>query len=276
MARCATVDTKRQQSRRRSGEGAGRVASFGGGWRVEEVGGAVWVGWVRRVGRVEWVRWVRTHPPAKLHAQLLTLRSEGRDDFPGVIHRFAVVVGGCVAGREELVAAGGPPPLWEGGVCPGSGGNTGAPCHPPPSTQRPTTHHPHPTPQPHPPPPHRPPHRLPPHRLPRSPRLRPARPHVGPRRPVGPARRPGPRRPAALRERIGGISAKVLTESVRRLCAYAFIGRRTYAEAPPRVDHRPHLSRPLPPRSPRRPRRPRCPDLRARRRGDGRRRDNGG
>ncbi|WP_406098441.1 winged helix-turn-helix transcriptional regulator [Streptomyces sp. NBC_01013] len=47
----------------------------------------------------------------------------------------------------------------------------------------------------------------------------------------------GPRRPGDLRARIGGISAKVLTETLRRLEGYGLVERRAYAEAPPRVDY---------------------------------------
>jgi DNA-binding HxlR family transcriptional regulator len=47
----------------------------------------------------------------------------------------------------------------------------------------------------------------------------------------------GPRRPGELRERIGGISAKVLTETLRRLEGYGLVERRAYAEAPPRVEY---------------------------------------
>ncbi|MBL1289880.1 winged helix-turn-helix transcriptional regulator [Streptomyces sp. NPDC057067] len=47
----------------------------------------------------------------------------------------------------------------------------------------------------------------------------------------------GPRRPGELRAEIGGISAKVLTETLRRLEEYALVERRAYAEAPPRVEY---------------------------------------
>ncbi|MEU9889629.1 helix-turn-helix domain-containing protein [Sphaerisporangium sp. NPDC051011] len=49
--------------------------------------------------------------------------------------------------------------------------------------------------------------------------------------------RDGPRRPGDLRERIGGISAKVLTETLRRLEYNGLVSRRAYAEAPPRVEY---------------------------------------
>ncbi|MEV8632260.1 helix-turn-helix domain-containing protein [Streptosporangium sp. NPDC051023] len=51
------------------------------------------------------------------------------------------------------------------------------------------------------------------------------------------ALREGPRRPGDLRERIGGISAKVLTETLRRLEYNGLVSRRAYPEAPPRVEY---------------------------------------
>ncbi|MDP9866313.1 MULTISPECIES: winged helix-turn-helix transcriptional regulator [Streptosporangium] len=51
------------------------------------------------------------------------------------------------------------------------------------------------------------------------------------------ALRVGPRRPGDLREHIGGISAKVLTETLRRLEYNGLVSRRAYAEAPPRVEY---------------------------------------
>ncbi|MER6026232.1 helix-turn-helix domain-containing protein [Streptomyces sp. NPDC001851] len=47
----------------------------------------------------------------------------------------------------------------------------------------------------------------------------------------------GPMRPRALLARIGGISPKVLNEALRRLEYNGLVGRRRYAEAPPRVDY---------------------------------------
>ncbi|MFD0025138.1 winged helix-turn-helix transcriptional regulator [Streptomyces sp. NPDC058382] len=47
----------------------------------------------------------------------------------------------------------------------------------------------------------------------------------------------GPRRPGDLRTEIGGISAKVLTETLRRLEGYGLVERQAYAEAPPRVEY---------------------------------------
>lgn len=49
--------------------------------------------------------------------------------------------------------------------------------------------------------------------------------------------RQGPLRPREIRERIGGISHKVLTETLRRLEQNGLVTRRRYAEAPPRVEY---------------------------------------
>ncbi|MGW7293287.1 winged helix-turn-helix transcriptional regulator [Streptomyces xiamenensis] len=49
--------------------------------------------------------------------------------------------------------------------------------------------------------------------------------------------RHGPARPHDLRHRIGGISGKVLTETLRRLEHNGLVARRTYREAPPRVEY---------------------------------------
>ncbi|MEU8340066.1 helix-turn-helix domain-containing protein [Spirillospora sp. NPDC048832] len=49
--------------------------------------------------------------------------------------------------------------------------------------------------------------------------------------------RDGPLRPRHLRDRIGGISHKVLTETLRRLEQNGLVTRRRYAEAPPRVEY---------------------------------------
>ncbi|MFJ6570930.1 winged helix-turn-helix transcriptional regulator [Streptomyces sp. NPDC091292] len=54
------------------------------------------------------------------------------------------------------------------------------------------------------------------------------------------ALRHGPYRPGDLRERIGGISPKVLTETLRRLQHHGLIERHAYREAPPRVEY--HLT----------------------------------
>ncbi|WP_145810930.1 winged helix-turn-helix transcriptional regulator [Kribbella amoyensis] len=47
----------------------------------------------------------------------------------------------------------------------------------------------------------------------------------------------GPARPGELRRRIGGISQKVLTTTLRRLEANGVVERQRYAEAPPRVEY---------------------------------------
>ncbi|MGW3494825.1 winged helix-turn-helix transcriptional regulator [Streptomyces sp. NPDC001020] len=51
------------------------------------------------------------------------------------------------------------------------------------------------------------------------------------------ALRDGPQRPVELRERIGGISSKVLTETLRRLEFNGLINRQQHPGAPPRVDY---------------------------------------
>lgn len=52
----------------------------------------------------------------------------------------------------------------------------------------------------------------------------------------------GPARPGDLREQIGGISHKVLTDTLRRLEYNGLVERHRYAEAPPRVEY--ELTRP--------------------------------
>jgi DNA-binding HxlR family transcriptional regulator len=47
----------------------------------------------------------------------------------------------------------------------------------------------------------------------------------------------GPVRPGVLRAQIGGISQKVLTETLRRLEQHGLVVRHRYAEAPPRVEY---------------------------------------
>ncbi|WP_215451107.1 MULTISPECIES: helix-turn-helix domain-containing protein [unclassified Streptomyces] len=51
------------------------------------------------------------------------------------------------------------------------------------------------------------------------------------------ALRSRPRRRRELHAAIGGISDKVLTDSLNRLLASGLIERHAYAEAPPRVDY---------------------------------------
>ncbi|WP_436777117.1 winged helix-turn-helix transcriptional regulator [Yinghuangia sp. YIM S09857] len=49
--------------------------------------------------------------------------------------------------------------------------------------------------------------------------------------------RDGPMRPGELRTAIGGISQKVLTQTLRRMERLTLVTRRRYAEAPPRVEY---------------------------------------
>lgn len=51
------------------------------------------------------------------------------------------------------------------------------------------------------------------------------------------ALRAGPRRRRELRAAIGGLSDKVLTETLRRLCARGLVGRHAFVQAPPRVEY---------------------------------------
>jgi DNA-binding HxlR family transcriptional regulator len=46
----------------------------------------------------------------------------------------------------------------------------------------------------------------------------------------------GPRRHCELVELIGGISKKMLTQTLRRLERHGLVSRRTFAEVPPRVE----------------------------------------
>ncbi|MFE7561422.1 winged helix-turn-helix transcriptional regulator [Kitasatospora sp. NPDC057500] len=50
--------------------------------------------------------------------------------------------------------------------------------------------------------------------------------------------RDGPQRPVELRDRIGGISSKVLTETLRRLRFNGLVDRRPLPGAPPGVEYR--------------------------------------
>jgi DNA-binding HxlR family transcriptional regulator len=47
----------------------------------------------------------------------------------------------------------------------------------------------------------------------------------------------GPRRHGELVELIGGISKKVLTQTLRRLQQYGLVDRQAFAEVPPRVEY---------------------------------------
>lgn len=51
------------------------------------------------------------------------------------------------------------------------------------------------------------------------------------------ALRTGPARPGELRERVGGISAKVLTETLRRLEHHGLVARHARGGSPPRVEY---------------------------------------
>jgi len=47
----------------------------------------------------------------------------------------------------------------------------------------------------------------------------------------------GPARTSELRRRIGGISEKMLIQTLRRLERNGFVARQAYAEVPPRVEY---------------------------------------
>ncbi len=47
----------------------------------------------------------------------------------------------------------------------------------------------------------------------------------------------GPARTAELRRRVGGVSDKMLIQTLRRLERNGFVARRAYAEVPPRVEY---------------------------------------
>ncbi|WP_433214535.1 winged helix-turn-helix transcriptional regulator [Microtetraspora malaysiensis] len=51
------------------------------------------------------------------------------------------------------------------------------------------------------------------------------------------ALRNGPMRPVRLQQEVGGISQKVLTQTLRRMQRYGLVERHRYAEAPPRVEY---------------------------------------
>ena len=48
----------------------------------------------------------------------------------------------------------------------------------------------------------------------------------------------GPRRTSELRRAVGGISEKMLIQTLRKLERNGFVARQSYAEVPPRVDYR--------------------------------------
>lgn len=47
----------------------------------------------------------------------------------------------------------------------------------------------------------------------------------------------GPRRPSELRRAVGGISEKMLVQTLRGLERNGFVSRRNFAEVPPRVEY---------------------------------------
>lgn len=47
----------------------------------------------------------------------------------------------------------------------------------------------------------------------------------------------GPKRTSELRRRVGGISQKMLTQTLRDLERHNLVSRRDYGEIPPRVDY---------------------------------------
>lgn len=51
------------------------------------------------------------------------------------------------------------------------------------------------------------------------------------------ALRDGPQRPVELRRQIGGISSKVLTQTLRRLQSNGLVDRRAHPGAPPHVEY---------------------------------------
>ncbi|MGW1742034.1 winged helix-turn-helix transcriptional regulator [Nocardia sp. NPDC001965] len=51
------------------------------------------------------------------------------------------------------------------------------------------------------------------------------------------ALRDGPRRRHELRDSIGSVSDKALTEALRRLLGHGLVERHRYAQAPPRVEY---------------------------------------
>ena len=53
-----------------------------------------------------------------------------------------------------------------------------------------------------------------------------------------PALRDGPRRNNELMRMVGGISQKMLTQTLRELARNGFVERRDYGEIPPKVDYR--------------------------------------
>jgi DNA-binding HxlR family transcriptional regulator len=52
------------------------------------------------------------------------------------------------------------------------------------------------------------------------------------------ALREGPRRPGELRRRLAGVSAKMLTQTLRELERHGIVQRQDFGEIPPRVEYR--------------------------------------
>jgi DNA-binding HxlR family transcriptional regulator len=52
------------------------------------------------------------------------------------------------------------------------------------------------------------------------------------------ALRAGPRRPGELRRRLDGVSAKMLTQTLRELERHGIVEREDFGEVPPRVEYR--------------------------------------
>jgi DNA-binding HxlR family transcriptional regulator len=50
--------------------------------------------------------------------------------------------------------------------------------------------------------------------------------------------RAGPRRTGELRRRLAGVSAKMLTQTLRELERHGIVERRDFGEVPPRVEYR--------------------------------------
>jgi DNA-binding HxlR family transcriptional regulator len=52
------------------------------------------------------------------------------------------------------------------------------------------------------------------------------------------ALRQGPRRPGELKRRLAGVSAKMLTQTLRELERHGIVQREDFGEVPPRVEYR--------------------------------------
>jgi DNA-binding HxlR family transcriptional regulator len=51
------------------------------------------------------------------------------------------------------------------------------------------------------------------------------------------ALRTGPQRTHALKRRLSGVSAKMLTQTLRELARHGIVNRKDFAEVPPRVEY---------------------------------------